>query len=53
MFGTAIELKPGQTRVLRLTIEEPPQAKGPVTTLVQPLVRPQKTVVDAADCPAS
>jgi hypothetical protein len=38
--------------VLRLTIEEPPQAKGPVTTLVQPLVRPQKTVVDAAACQA-
>ncbi|MDF2145851.1 DUF4012 domain-containing protein [Knoellia sp. p5-6-4] len=53
VFTSTLDIGPGQSRVLRLTIEEPPQAKGPVTTLVQPLVRPQKTVVDAAGCPAS
>jgi hypothetical protein len=52
VFTSTIDIGPGQTRVLRLTIEEPPHARGPVTTLVQPLVRPQKTVVNAAGCPA-
>lgn len=50
VFGTALELRPGQTRVVRLTVEEPAEAKGPVTTLVQPLVRPQQTVVRGTDC---
>lgn len=48
VFGTALEIKPGQTRVLTLTIDEPAEAKGPVTTLVQPLVLPQQTVVRSA-----
>ena len=53
VFTSALEIAPGQTRVLRLTIDEPPQAKGPVSTLVQPLVLPQKTVVRAPSCPAA
>ncbi len=50
VFSSTLEIGPGQTRVLRLTVEEPAEAKGPVTTLVQPLVRPQQTVVKGADC---
>ena len=53
VFTSALEIGPGQTRVLRLTVDEPPQAKGPVTTLVQPLVLPQKTVVKAPACAAA
>ena len=40
-----LEIAPGQTRTLTLRIDEPAGAKGPVTTLVQPLVLPQKTSV--------
>ena len=47
VFTSTLEIGPGQTRVLELVVDEPSQAKGPVTTLVQPLVRPQKTVVHA------
>ncbi|HEX5524318.1 MAG TPA: DUF4012 domain-containing protein [Pedococcus sp.] len=50
VFTSTLEIAPGQTRVLRMTIEEPPGAKGPVTTLVQPLVLPQKTTVTAPAC---
>jgi hypothetical protein len=51
VFTSTLEIGPGQTRVLKLVIDEPAAAKGPVTTLVQPLVLPQKTVVRPA-CPA-
>jgi hypothetical protein len=51
VFTSTLEISPGQTRTLRMTIEEPPEAVGPVTTLVQPLVLPQKTVVRAPGCP--
>jgi len=50
VFTSTLEIGPGQTRVLRLTVDEPADAKGPVTTLVQPLVHPQQTTVEAADC---
>jgi hypothetical protein len=53
VFTSTLEIAPGQTRVLRMTIEEPPGAGGPVTTLVQPLVLPQKTVVKTPSCPAA
>lgn len=50
VFTSTLEIGPGRTRVLRLTIEEPADAKGSVTTLVQPLVRPQQTTVKGAGC---
>ena len=50
VFTAAFELKPGQTRTLVIRIEEPPEAKGPVTTLVQPLVLPQRTTIEVPDC---
>ncbi len=50
VFTSALEIAPGQTRTLVLHIEEPPKARGPVTTLVQPLVLPQKTTVTAPAC---
>jgi hypothetical protein len=50
VFTAELELEPGQTRTLVIRIEEPPEAKGPVTTLVQPLVLPQVTTIDLPDC---
>lgn len=50
VFTSALEIAPGQTRTLVLHIEEPPKARGPVTTLVQPLVLPQKTTITAPAC---
>ena len=48
VFTAEVEIAPGQN--LRLTIEEPGSARGPVTTPVQPLVLPQRTVVTAPPC---
>jgi hypothetical protein len=51
VFTAALEIAPGQTRTLVLHIDEPEGARGPVTTLVQPLVLPQRTHIDAPACP--
>ena len=48
VFTSTLEIGPGQTRVLKLVVDEPAGAKGPVTTRVQPLVLPQQTVVRSA-----
>ncbi|WP_156399908.1 DUF4012 domain-containing protein [Phycicoccus sp. Soil748] len=45
VFTASVEIKPGQTRILRMKIAEPVTARGPVTTLVQPLVLPQTTTL--------
>jgi hypothetical protein len=50
VFTSVLEISPGQSRTLVLQIEEPAAARGPVTTLVQPLVRPQQTHVTAPAC---
>jgi hypothetical protein len=50
VFTSTLEIAPGQTRVLRMTIEEPAEARGPVTTLVQPLFLPLRTTVSAPAC---
>ena len=53
VFTFVLEIAPGQTRTLTLRIDEPAGAKGPVTTLVQPLVLPQRTRVTIPDCPGT
>ena len=42
LHSLALEIAPGQTRTLTIRIDEPAGAKGPVTTLVQPLVLPDQ-----------
>lgn len=50
VFTATVDLPPGATRTLVLHVEEPPAARGPVTTWVQPLVLPQATHVRPASC---
>ncbi|MGO4340866.1 DUF4012 domain-containing protein [Pedococcus sp. 2YAF34] len=45
VFTATVEIQPGQTRTLSMKIAEPVTARGPVTTLVQPLVIPQTTMI--------
>jgi hypothetical protein len=53
VFTAELEIAPGQTRTVVLRVEEPPQARGPMTTLVQPLVLPQRTRVSVPTCGTS
>lgn len=50
VFTATLEIPPQRSRTLALTIIEPSGAKGPVTTLVQPLVLPQTTHTSTPTC---
>lgn len=49
VFGARINLDPGVPRTLLLKVQEP-VLPGPVLTKVQPMARPQNTVVSAPVC---
>jgi hypothetical protein len=49
LFGARINLDPGVPRTLSLRVQEP-VLPGPVLTKVQPMARPQHTVVSAPVC---
>ena len=49
VFSTVIEMAAGQTRVLRLDLDEP-DASGPAVVPEQPLVEPQLTQVALRSC---
>lgn len=49
VFGARVGLDPGTARTLVLHVQEP-VLPGPVLTQVQPMARPQHTVIDAPAC---
>jgi hypothetical protein len=49
VFATAVELEPGQTRTLHLSLTEPASTTPPVVPQ-QPLTRPQTTHISATTC---
>jgi hypothetical protein len=49
VYGVRVNLDPGVPRTLTLKVQEP-VLPGPVLTQVQPMARPQRTVVDAPAC---
>ncbi|MGO4601092.1 DUF4012 domain-containing protein [Terrabacter sp. 2YAF2] len=50
VFTATVDIPPGASRTLVIHVDEPPAARGPVKTWVQPLVLPQATNVKAASC---